>query len=93
MKLSSNLIFCIASLLFTLGLSFVLYPYATLSNQEMADANTAKPMEEFDEVIDLGDDYGVLTTIDLMAYYLDNPPAETIVGGSPATPKIQFGGC
>lgn len=93
MKLSANLVFCVASLFFTLGLCFVLYPYATLSSEEMTNLTTPKPMEDFDEAIDLGDDYGALTMIDLMGYYLDNPPAETIVGGPVAAPKLQFGGC
>ena len=93
MKLSASLIFCIASLLLTIGLSFLLYPYATLSPDELANLNTPKPMEDFDEVIDLGEDYGALTLIDLMGYYLDNPPVITAGGQAQAEPARQFGGC
>jgi len=87
----SNFIFCAASLLLTLGLSFALYPYAKLSNTEIASLNTPKAMEDFDEVIDLGEDFGPMTMIELVGFYLENPPQ----GGSAvkAETKRHFGGC
>jgi len=46
-------------------------------------------MDEFDLSINLGDDLGETTVIDLMAYYLENPP------DSNKTPVVvrKFGGC
>ncbi|MFT5504421.1 MAG: hypothetical protein ACI845_003559 [Gammaproteobacteria bacterium] len=86
-----NLIFCVASLLLTLGLSFSLYPYAKLSDSEVANLSVPKSMEEFDNVIDLGEDFGVLSMFELVGFYLDNPPNND--GTVKTEAERQFGGC
>jgi hypothetical protein len=86
-----SLIFCVASLLLTLGLSFSLYPYSKLSDNEITNLSVPKSMEEFDNVIDLGEDFGALTIFELVGFYLDNPPNTN--GTVKAEPKRQFGGC
>ena len=94
MKSLNIILFCIASLLSTLGLAYTLYPYARISDAALMDSSTPKAMEEFDEVIDLGEDYGPMTIIELMGFYLDNPP-QASAGNNPtkAAPKREFGGC
>jgi hypothetical protein len=48
-------------------------------------------MDDFDIVIDMGDDFGTLTIIELMAHYLENPPlADNAVTTST---RREFGGC
>jgi len=54
-------------------------------------AATPQPMEDFD-MIDLGEDYGMISVVELLGYYLDNPPElEVSTGVKPR--KLQFGGC
>lgn len=36
--------------------------------------------------------FGKVTVIDLMGYYIDNPPAPVTAGGAPPAAK-RFGGC
>ena len=90
MKTLGMIVFCILSLVGSIGLSYALYPNAT--NPTIAESKTAKPMEDFYEDFNLGEDFGPMSVIDLMGYYLENPPAPT-ASGAVAVPKRQFGGC
>jgi hypothetical protein len=92
MKLLSIIVFCIFSLVATLALAYGLYPHAKLSESQLKNITTPQSMESFEQVINLGDDFGEMSVIDLMGNYLDNPPAPN---GSSETskPKRQFGGC
>jgi hypothetical protein len=90
---TGNLVFCAASLLLSLALAFVLYPQARLSETQLDNIATPKSMEEIEQVIDLGDEYGPVTAIELMGYYLDNPPQPSAGGQAEKAPKRQFGGC
>lgn len=85
-------LFCVASLLGCLGLAVLLYPEARLSEEILAANRAAQPMESFDLVIDAGD-FGPVTVIELMAYYLENPPQPEVQGGAAQPPKRHFGGC
>ena len=88
MKTLGIIIFCILSLVGSIGLSYALYPHA--SSPKVGESKAAKAMEDFVEDIDLGEDFGPMSVIDLMGYYLENPPTPS---NSPAVPKRQFGGC
>ena len=90
MKTLGIIIFCIFSLVGSIGLSYALYPHA--SSPQVGESKTAKAMEDFVDDIDLGEDFGPMSVIDLMGYYLENPPAATS-SSIPAVPKRQFGGC
>ena len=85
-------LFCVGSLAACLGVAALLYPHAVLDSERVALLSTPQPMENFDLVVDLGEDYGVLTVIDLVAYYLENPPAKVQAGQAPVI-KREFGGC
>ncbi len=89
MKILPALLFCAATLFATLGLSALLYPHSALSTQASLAANTPSPMENFAD-LDLGEDFGVVSVIDLLGFYIENPPAPDAVQ---AEPKKQFGGC
>ena len=82
--------FCIASLAGVVIVCAVLFPYASMSHAEAEAAGTPVPMEEFD-LVDLGSDFGELPVIDLIGYYLENPPRVTTIGAAPK--KKHFGGC
>ena len=82
--------FCIASLAGVVIVCAVLFPYASMSRTEAEAAGTPVPMEEFD-LVDLGSDFGELPVIELIGYYLENPPRVTTTGAAPK--KKHFGGC
>jgi len=92
MKLFSVIFFCCFSLVATIGIAYGLYPYAKLSETQLNKSATPQAMESFEQAINLGDDFGEMSVIDLMGYYLDNPPtaAGTV---QQSKPKRQFGGC
>ena len=90
MKTFSIILFCVFSLVASIGLSYALYPHT--SSPDIGLSKAAKAMEDFDQEIDLGEDFGPMSVIDLMGYYLENPPAPSN-SNSPAVPKRQFGGC
>ena len=83
--------FCIASLAGVVIVCAVLFPYASMSHAEAEAARTPVPMEEFD-LVDLGDDYGELPVVELIGYYLENPPPVAAATGA-APKKKHFGGC
>lgn len=90
---STNIIFCVASLLASLGVAILLYPHARLSEADFNAINTPAAMENLELVIDLGDDYGAVTPIELMGFYLENPPQQASAGAAAIAPKRHFGGC
>jgi len=90
MKTLGMILFCILSLVGSIGLSYALYPSA--SSTKITESKTAMPMEDFYQDFDLGEDFGPMSVIDLMGYYLENPPTPTAPGAA-AVPKRQFGGC
>jgi len=92
MKPANIYIFCTASLLGFASVAYALYPHARLSDEVLSGSTSPKAMEDFDQLIDLGDDYGQLSLIDLMGYYMDSPPSQTPQGAQ-AAPVLQFGGC
>lgn len=92
MKLFSIILFCIFSLVASLVLAYGLYPHVKLSDIQLKNITKPQDMESFEQNINLGDDFGEMSVIDLMGNYLDNPPAPA--GSSEISkPKRQFGGC
>lgn len=83
--------FCIASLAGVVIVCAVLFPHASMSRAEAEAARTPVPMEELD-LVDLGGGYGELPVIELIGYYLENPPRVTAATGA-APKKKHFGGC
>ena len=86
----SILFFCIASLAGVVIVCALLFPHVSMSRAEAEAARTPVPMEEFD-LVDLGRGYGELPVIELIGYYLENPPPAATAGA--ASKKKHFGGC
>ncbi|WP_029132884.1 hypothetical protein [Sedimenticola selenatireducens] len=82
-------IFNVLSLVGTLGLSAVLFSYAAVPEEKRLAASQPQPMEAFSDV-DLGPDYGQIPVVELVGYYLENPPVKA-TGSAPV--KRHFGGC
>lgn len=91
MSRAQILLFCAASLLLTLGVAALLYPYAARSEADWEYAHTPQPMEALPDV-DLGPDYGPVPVIELVGFYLENPPQPAAGGESPRREQ-HFGGC
>jgi len=89
MRTVQIVLFCAAALVGSAGLSALLFPYAALSEEAASAAVTPQPMESFG-VVDLGPEYGLVPVIELMGYFLENPPE---AGALPERPRTQFGGC
>jgi hypothetical protein len=92
MKYLNVFLFCTISVVATIGIAYGLYPHARLPQDVLMKNANPQPMESFDQLINLGDDYGEMSVIDLMGNYLDNPPQKTSTQQQ-NKPKRQFGGC
>ena len=81
--------FCFISLVISLIVFYLMYPFAKLPDSKV----NAQPVavEDYQQEINMGEDFGSLEVIDLMGYYLENPPAPK--GSTTAKPKREFGGC
>lgn len=85
-----NLLFCIASLLVSLLLAIVVFPFAALPPERVAAVATPVAAEKIPS-LDLGA-FGEVAIADLLAYYIENPPAPRTEGVVPARTE-HFGGC
>ncbi len=84
-----SLIFCILALAAALAISALGFRYAALPPEVVAQAKTPVTPDKLPE-LDLGS-FGRVSGIDLMAYWMEHPPA----AGSDAAPASvkRFGGC
>lgn len=87
----SSIIFCIATLAASLAVAWVAFPFAALDPETVETWRTPQPAELLDTV-DVGQGFGELPVIELMGYYVENPPAP-VTAGAAAAPEIKFGGC
>ena len=86
----TGVIFCSVSLVLTVAVCAVGFSLAALPRATIAASKRPAPPETLPE-IDLPG-FGKVTVIDLMGYYIDNPPAPAATGAAPAAAK-RFGGC
>ncbi|MBC8219461.1 MAG: hypothetical protein H8E67_02705 [Proteobacteria bacterium] len=85
----SSIIFCIGSVLFCLGIAIFTFPAASVSRETLTNANTPMDAEKMQD-IDLGD-FGKVTVLEMLNYYLENPPAKTTVESE--LKETHFQGC
>lgn len=85
----SSIIFCVSSLVASLAIAWVAFPYAALDRAVVIQAQTPQPPELLDDV-DVGKGFGEVPVLELMGYYVENPP---VVAAGAAAPEIKFGGC
>ncbi|PLY12659.1 MAG: hypothetical protein C0631_16395 [Sedimenticola sp.] len=84
------IVFAVLSLIISLGVSAALFPFSAVNDEIRIGATKPRPMEEFPDV-DLGPDYGEVPVIELMGYYLENPPVKQ--SETSVTKQQHFGGC
>ncbi len=87
----SSAIFLVGSLVVTVLVSWVAFPFAALDRDVVERAAVAQPAEELG-LVDVGQGFGELPVEELILYYIDNPPAAATTGAV-AAPEIKFGGC
>lgn len=85
----ASMIFCVAALFASVAVGAVGYSFSALSVDAMAAARRPTPPERLGE-INLGHGFGKVAVLDLVGYYLDNPPVAA--AGAPAKAR-RFGGC
>ena len=86
----TGVIFCSVSLMVTAVVCAAGFSLAALPRETIAASKQPAPPETLPE-LDLPG-FGKVTVIDLMGYYIDNPPAPVGAVGAPAAAK-RFGGC
>lgn len=87
----ASIIFCGGSLAASLLVAWLCFPMAALDRETIARARTPQPAETM-AMIDVGHGFGEVPAVDLMDYYIENPPAPAATGAASA-PAIKFGGC
>ncbi len=85
----SSLMFCVAVVLGSIAVAAAAFPLAALSPAELAQSKTPLEADEMGAV-DLGD-FGTVSVLDLVGYYIENPPAPEVPGTRKK--KVRFQGC
>ncbi len=84
-------IFCGVALALSLAVSALGFSLAALPQQAVEAARKPAPPESLPD-IDLGAGFGKVAVLELMGYYIENPPAPA--GGAGGVPAVKrFGGC
>lgn len=83
-------VFCAAALAASLVASGVGFSLAALPREAVEAAKKPAPAETLPD-IDLGSGFGRVSVMDLVVYYIENPPAGGAADAVPATRR--FGGC
>lgn len=87
-----SLIFCSAALAVTVVVSGIGFSLAAVPRQTIEASKKPVPAETLPD-IDIGGGFGKVSVIDLVGFYIENPPAPVnTAGGAPPAVK-RFGGC
>lgn len=92
MRNRESLIFCGASLAVTLALCAAGFRLAALPAESVAASRRPAPPETLPDV-DLGGGFGKVSVIELVGFYMENPPAPKSGGGDAPPAVKRFGGC
>lgn len=87
----ASMVFCMFVLLASAIASVIGYFFAALPREIVAAARTPTPAERMGS-IDLGHGFGTVSVLDLVGYYLENPPIPSSPSAAPAKAR-RFGGC
>lgn len=87
----TGVIFCSVSLVLAGAVCAAGFALAALPRDAVAAAKMPVPPETLPELELPG--FGKVTVLDLMGYYIDNPPASASSGDGAAPATKRFGGC
>jgi len=86
-----GVIFCSAGVVSAMIACSVGFALAALPPEKLGAALTPVPPENLPDVVIPG--FGTVSVMDLMGYYIDNPPAPPGASGDTAPAVQRFGGC
>lgn len=86
----SSYVFCAVSLLLSLLLAAALFPFTTLTDQQLQASATVTDADQMGE-LDLGD-FGQVSVQEIVDYYVENPPVQA-EGEAPPARQVRFQGC
>jgi len=88
-----SLVFCTVALAVALGVCALGFRWAALPAATIEAGRHPAPAETLPDV-DLGGGFGKVPVIDLVGYYLENPPAPANAASGAVVPAARrFGGC
>jgi len=87
----TGVIFCSASVVLAMLVSAIGFSLGALPPETIRAATVPMPPESLPD-IDIPN-FGQVSIIDLMGYYIDNPPAPAGAPGASAPAVQRFGGC
>lgn len=87
-----SLIFCGAALVVTVVVSAVGFSLAALPRSAVEAAKKPTAAENLPD-IDLGGGFGKVSVLELVGYYIENPPASKGAGADAGPGVKRFGGC
>ncbi len=87
-----SLIFCTAALVVSVAVCGIGFSLAALPRETVEAAKKPAPAESLSD-IELGGGFGKVPVIDLVGYYIENPPAATNTDGGSVPAAKRFGGC
>lgn len=87
----TGVIFCSAGVVLATVACSVGFALAAMPAEKVAAAQAAVPPDSLPDVVIPG--FGTVSVMDLMGYYIDNPPAPPSAGGEAAPAAQRFGGC
>ena len=87
----SSAVFCLLALAASLALAGLGFSLAALPRETIAAATTPAAPESLPDV-DLGEGFGKVPVLELVGYYLDNPPGTAASRVEKRSTK-RFGGC
>jgi len=84
-----NVVFCVCSLGIAFFLARIGFEHAALPLEVVNAAHAPQSAEIFD-LVDV-EDFGEVSVLDMVDYYMENPPRENTV--SEQTKSVRFQGC
>ena len=86
----ASLIFCAFSIVITLAISTLGYPFAVVDADKLSQWRTPANAEALPDV-NMGE-FGTVSVSELVEYYMENPPAQPVPGAGSAR-EVRFQGC
>lgn len=87
-----SMIFCSAAAVVTVAVCAIGFSLAALPRAAIDTATKPAAAQDLPDV-DLGAGFGKVSVIELVGYYIENPPAPQAAGGDAAPALKRFGGC
>lgn len=87
-----SLIFCAVAMAIAVAVCAIGFRIAALPADVVAAAGKPAPAETLPDV-ELGGGFGKVSVIDLVGFYVENPPAAAGAGDGAAPATKRFGGC